>query len=48
MVRFAHISDSHLGGWKQAPMQELNFKAFRMAVDIILKEKPEFLVIAGD
>lgn len=48
MVRFAHISDSHLGGWKQAPMQELNFKAFKLAIDVIIKEKPEFVVIAGD
>ncbi|MEK6945802.1 MAG: DNA repair exonuclease [Nanoarchaeota archaeon] len=48
MVRFAHIADVHLGGWKQPPMQELNFKSFVMAIDACIKEKVEFVVIAGD
>jgi exonuclease SbcD len=48
MVKFAHIADVHLGGWKQPPMQELNFKSFVMAIDICIKEKVEFVLIAGD
>src|SRR4030043_64802 len=48
MVRFAHISDVHLGGWKQQPMQELNFKSFRKAFDICIEKKPDFVLIAGD
>jgi len=32
MVRFAHIADVHLGGWKQQPMQDLNFKSFQKAL----------------
>ncbi|VVB79321.1 DNA double-strand break repair protein Mre11 [uncultured archaeon] len=48
MVRFAHISDVHLGGWKQQPMQDLNFASFRMAVDTCIKSNLDFVLIAGD
>jgi DNA repair protein SbcD/Mre11 len=48
MVRFAHISDVHLGGWKQQPMQELNFQSFEKAIDICIDSKLDFVLIAGD
>jgi len=48
MARFAHISDVHLGGWKQPPLQELNFKSFQSVLDICIKEKLDFILIAGD
>ena len=48
MVRFAHISDVHLGGWKQEPMQELNFQSFQKAIDICIGSKLDFVLIAGD
>jgi len=48
MVKFAHIADVHLGGWKQQPLQELNFKSFQKAMETCIKEKVEFVLIAGD
>jgi len=48
MVRFAHISDVHLGGWKQQPLQELNFQSFKKAVDICIEKKLDFVLISGD
>jgi len=48
MSRFAHISDIHLGGWKQEPMQQLNFESFRKAIDICLKSNLDFILFAGD
>lgn len=48
MVKFAHISDVHLGGWKQQPMQDLNFLSFRKAIDICISRKVEFVLVAGD
>lgn len=48
MTRFAHISDVHLGGWKQEPLQELNFKSFQKAIEICISEKIDFIIIAGD
>ena len=48
MVKFAHIADVHLGGWKQQPLQDLNFKSFETAFEISIKEKVNFVLIAGD
>jgi DNA repair exonuclease SbcCD nuclease subunit len=48
MVKFAHMADVHLGGWKQKPLQDLNFKAFETAINKCISEKVEFVLIAGD
>ena len=48
MVKFAHIADVHLGGWKQQPLQDLNLASFKKAVEVCIHEKVEFAVIAGD
>ncbi len=48
MVKFAHIADAHLGGWKQQQLQDLNFESFKKVVDISIKEKVDFILIAGD
>lgn len=48
MVKFGHIADVHLGGWKQEPMNELNFKSFRKSLDICIENKVDFLLVAGD
>jgi hypothetical protein len=48
MVRFAHLSDVHLGGWKQQPLQDLNLASFRKAVDVCIEKKLDFILISGD
>lgn len=48
MVRFAHIADAHLGGWKQQPLQDLNLESFKRAIDSCIRENVEFVLIAGD
>ena len=48
MVKFAHLADIHLGGWKQKPLQDLNFESFKMAIDICIKSRVSFVLIAGD
>ena len=48
MTKFAHIADCHLGGWKQQQLQDLNFASFEKAIDICIKEKLDFILIAGD
>lgn len=48
MVKFAHLADCHLGGWRNTSMQELNLEAFRRAIEICIKEKVDFVLIAGD
>jgi DNA repair exonuclease SbcCD nuclease subunit len=48
MVKFAHMSDIHLGGWKYKPLQDLNFQSFKKAIDICIKEKVDFVIMCGD
>jgi len=47
-MKFAHMGDCHLGGWRQPELQELNFKSFEKAIETCIKEKVEFVLIAGD
>ena len=47
-MKFAHVADVHLGGWKQQPMQDLNFQSFKKLVDICINAKLDFILFAGD
>lgn len=48
MVKFAHLSDCHLGGWRQEELQELNFNSFRKIIETCINEKVDFVLVAGD
>ncbi len=48
MLKFAHIADCHLGGWRQPEIQKLNMQAFEKTIDACIKEKVNFLLITGD
>lgn len=48
MVKFAHIADSHLGGWRQPELESLNMQSFQMAVRICVEEKIDFVLFTGD
>ena len=47
-MKFAHLGDCHLGSWRQPELQELNFLSFQNAIDKIIKNRVEFVLIAGD
>ncbi len=47
-MRFAHIGDCHLGGWRQPELRELNFKCFREALKRSIKTRVNFILISGD
>lgn len=47
-MKFAHMSDCHIGGWREPKLRDLNSKAFQMAIDHCLSEKVDFVIIAGD
>jgi len=47
-LKFAHIADSHLGGWRQPELQLLNLESFRVAIDTCINEKVEFILFSGD
>lgn len=48
MVKFAHMSDIHLGGWRYPELQKLNFESFHKAIEICIEERVDFVLIAGD
>lgn len=48
MVKFAHIADSHLGGWRQPELLELNMQSFKRVIDICIDERVDFTLFAGD
>jgi len=47
-MKFAHISDSHLGGWRQPELQDLNSQSFKTAINECIQEQVEFILFSGD
>jgi len=47
-IRFAHMSDVHLGAFREKELRELNILAFEKAVDACVERKADFVIIAGD
>ncbi len=47
-MKFAHIADCHLGGWRHKELRELNLKSFEKAIDESIKEGVDFALITGD
>ncbi|MEK6852304.1 MAG: DNA repair exonuclease [Nanoarchaeota archaeon] len=47
-VKFAHIADCHLGGWRIPELQEVNIRAFDYTIDFCIRERVNIVLIAGD
>jgi len=47
-MKFAHLGDCHLGGWRHPELKALNFQSFQKALNICIKERVDFILIAGD
>ncbi len=47
-MKFAHLADCHLGGWREPQLRDLGLKAFDKAMDICIEENTAFVLIAGD
>ncbi|MBI5149019.1 DNA repair exonuclease [Candidatus Pacearchaeota archaeon] len=47
-MRFCHLADCHLGGWREPKLQQLNLEAFIYAINRCIEQKLEFVLIAGD
>ncbi|MEK6918890.1 MAG: exonuclease SbcCD subunit D [Nanoarchaeota archaeon] len=47
-MRFAHLSDCHLGSWRHPELQALNMACFSRTIEVCIKEKLDFVLIAGD
>lgn len=47
-MKFIHMSDCHIGGWREEKMRLANAASFKKAVDICIEEKADFVLISGD
>ncbi len=47
-MKFAHIADAHLGGWREPALREANAQSFITCIDKIIEQRVDFLLIAGD
>lgn len=47
-MKFAHLSDCHIGGWRDPLLRELNGKSFIAAIDRSIAERVDFMLISGD
>ncbi|MDG6898827.1 MAG: DNA repair exonuclease, partial [Nitrososphaerota archaeon] len=48
MPKFAHMSDIHIGAFRQPELKGLVLDAFEAAVDRCIEEKVAFILLAGD
>jgi DNA repair exonuclease SbcCD nuclease subunit len=48
MTKFAHITDCHLGGWRQPELQQLNLEHFQHAINQSIEEEVDFILFTGD
>lgn len=46
--KFAHMSDCHIGAWRDPVLKDLNIRAFEIAIDRCMEEQVDFIIIAGD
>jgi hypothetical protein len=48
VVKFSHIADCHIGGWRDPRMKELSIEAFHLAIQKSIESGVDFVLIAGD
>ncbi len=47
-MRFAHIADCHIGGWRDPKLRDVSTNAFIKAIDVSVEKCVDFILIAGD
>ena len=47
-MKFAHIADCHVGGWRDEKLSKLSIESFRYAINKSIEENVGFVLIAGD
>ncbi|MBW2978096.1 metallophosphoesterase [Candidatus Woesearchaeota archaeon] len=45
---FAHLSDCHIGSWRDPKLRDISLKAFVKAIDACIDKKVDFILISGD
>jgi DNA repair protein SbcD/Mre11 len=47
-MKFAHIADCHIGGWRDPKLKNIGAQAFEKAIDSCIEKNVDFVLIAGD
>ena len=47
-MKFAHLSDCHIGGWREPRLRDANTKSFILAIEKCLQGNVDFILISGD
>lgn len=47
-LKFAHLADLHLGGWREKRLTNLNLLTFKSAINKVIENKVDFVLFAGD
>ncbi|MBT7902464.1 DNA repair exonuclease [Candidatus Woesearchaeota archaeon] len=47
-LKFAHLADCHIGGWREQKLRDLNFKSFQKAIQLCKENSVDFIIISGD
>ena len=48
MYSFAHLSDIHIGAFRQPILQNLLLNSFNEAMDVCMQRNVDFVVVSGD
>ncbi len=47
-MKFIHLADCHLGGWREQKLKDLNLKTFKESINFALNNYVGFVLISGD
>ena len=47
-MKFAHLADCHIGGWRDPKLSVLSVEALSKVVDICIEKSVDFMLISGD
>jgi len=47
-MKFAHLADCHIGGWREPKLRNVGAMAFEKAIDLSIEKNVDFILIAGD
>ncbi len=47
-MKFAHLSDCHIGGWREPKLRELGLQTLKKIIEKCIEENVGFVLIAGD
>jgi DNA repair protein SbcD/Mre11 len=47
-MKFAHLADIHIGGWREEKLNQLTIESFEKAITTSIEENVAFVIISGD